>query len=145
MSAYFKAFPAIDSGLTFSLCILIFSFYGFFVLEGSLFRFLYVLFIVYLLHREIELLKRLMLKNPIFIVDKTRLYYIKTNKWYDLNRHTFENRTKSRYDWDRTFCVIDPMEYEVITESNWYLSEEDSLFSAIKYYKSQYHLNINLE
>ena len=82
-----------------------------------------------------------MLKNPIFIVDKTRLYYIKTNEWYDLKRHTFENRIKSRYDWDRTFSVIDPMEDELVTESNWYLSEEDSLFAVIKYYKSQYHLN----
>lgn len=103
-------------------------------LEEGLIVFI-VLIIILLLYGIYGLVGMILLKQPVFILDKTKLYYLKTNQWYDLDSHTFENRIRGRYNYYLTFCVKDKIGNELLRENNWFLNNEDGLISMIKYLK----------
>ena len=97
-----------------------------------------VLLLIYIVTQSLGLLSKILLKNPIFILDKTRIYYLKTDQWYDLKDHTFKNSIEDSHNYYLTLYVTDSSGKTVIVENNWLLSDEDLLFSSIRYYKNQY-------
>lgn len=88
-----------------------------------------------LLYAVYGLIGMILLEQPIFILDKTKLYYLKTNQWYDLDSHIFENKIQGRHNYYLTFCVKDKKGNQLLSENNWFLKDEDQLISAIKYLK----------
>lgn len=90
---------------------------------------------LFLLYTIYGMVGMIMLKQPLFILDDTKLYYLKTNQWYDLDTHIFENKIRGRHNYYLTFCVKDKIGNEILSENNWFLNDEDRLISAINYLK----------
>jgi hypothetical protein len=77
----------------------------------------------------------LFLKKPIFILDHSRIYYLKTDKWYDLKSHRFDNVIAGRMNYYLTFRIKDETGKVLISENNWLIKDDTKLHSLIKYYK----------
>lgn len=80
----------------------------------------------------------ILLKHPIFILDNTKLYYIHTNQWYDLDMHSFNNEIVGKNNYYLTFTVKDENGKQVLSENNWVLHDEDRFYKAVRYLKSNY-------
>lgn len=127
---------------TFTVMLFLFVLYLFFNLlseKEELFHiFIVLILLIYIVIQGFGFLSKILLKNPIFILDKTRIYYLKTDQWYDLEDHTFTNSIEGSHNYYLTLYVTDSNGKRVIVEKNWLLSDEDRLFSSIRYYKNQY-------
>lgn len=45
-----------------------------------------------------ELIGNLIMKNPIFILKNEKLFYLKTNQWYDIYDYTFEDKMIGKHN-----------------------------------------------
>ncbi|MDD2984010.1 MAG: hypothetical protein PHQ74_11555 [Crocinitomicaceae bacterium] len=109
-----------------------------FLLTEFYFTILFVILSLILVSIQISHLCNILLKNPIFILDNTKLYYIHHNQWYDLNMHSFENEIFSKNNYYLTFCVRDENGKKLFSENNWVLNDEDRFYKAVRYLKSNY-------
>jgi len=93
-----------------------------------------ILLIVYSI---LEDLSKTIIKNPLFILENDKLYYLITNKWYDIFEYNFIDKMKGKYDYFETFIMSDKAGKIIFSEQNWYLKKEDNLKGYIKYRKLQ--------
>lgn len=109
-----------------------------FLLTEFYFTILFLILSILLVSFQISHWCKIRLKNPVFILDNTKLYYIHHNQWYDLNIHSFENEIASKNNYYLTFCVRDENGKKLFSKNNWVLNDEDRFYKAVRYLKSNY-------
>jgi hypothetical protein len=104
--------------------------------ERSIFYSIFFLFTTSLLVDDlIETISRIIIKNPIFILKDNYLYYLKTNKWYNVLEYDFVDEFVGKSNYLQTFCMYDKEGNNVFKEKNWHLKNEDNLKYLIGYVK----------
>lgn len=83
----------------------------------------------------LRIIAMLMLKNPVFILQGDRIYYLDTNEWYPIMDYDFRDEYIGRHNYYGTFCMFDKKGEKIISEKNWYLKDEEEFKSHIKYNK----------
>ncbi len=74
-------------------------------------------------------------KNPVFILSEGRLYYLKTNCWYDPRDYTFEDNYFFREEFAGYFTMFDQQKRVVFEEKSLDLKQEqlEKLKGHIRY------------
>ena len=80
-----------------------------------------------------ESIGRLLLKNPIFILKGELLFYLHTQKSYDIRNHSFSDEIRGKHNYYETFCMFDKNKKQIFAEKNWHLKDEEVFKSQIKY------------
>lgn len=114
---------AIVYGVLFILLIVVFS-----LNIDSLLSFLILLIGVVLLPiLSVNHLARLLFKNPVLILDGNRLYYIFTDKWYDIMDYEFKDDESEESFYRSFYCMIDKEDRTFVFRlNNWHLHDEES-------------------
>lgn len=86
-------------------------------------------------HTLIEIIARLIIKQPVLIMHDGQLYYLKTNTWYDVTKYTFKDESMGRYNYLETYCMYHRSGERIFAEKNWHLKNEDALKDFIRYVK----------
>lgn len=126
---------------TFVTLFLISSFILFFIIMGikerssTLFLFFSLIATLLLAVKVIDLLGKLTLKHPVFIINSHYLYYTETNTCYDLLDYQFENNLQGKYNFYSTFFVKGKDGTVILSENNWFLDDDKDLLSVIRVYK----------
>ena len=95
----------------------------------------FIIFFLILLYDTTATVGRMIVDKPIFILNGDQLYYLKTNKWYNVQEYEFIDKFMGKYNFLQTFCMIDKTGNVVFSEKNWHLKNEDSLKYLIGYVK----------
>lgn len=103
--------------------------------QDKFYNFFILLFFVFYIHKILQLIGMMNLKNPIFILYQESIYYLFSNKWYEIQNHSFIDRITSRFDYFETFCMIDNKGYTVLQEKKWYFKNIDQMKGMIRYIK----------
>lgn len=104
--------------------------------ERSIFYSIFFLFTTFLLAEDlIETISRIIIENPIFVLKDNYLYYLKTNKWYNVLEYDFVDEFVGKSNFLQTFCMYDKEGHDVFKEKNWHLKNEDNLKYLIAYVK----------
>ena len=74
-----------------------------------------------LLNSIFETIGRLLLKNPVFILKGEFLFYLRTNRSYDIREYTFADEYTGKHNHYATFCMFDKKGQRIIAEKNWHL------------------------
>jgi len=80
-----------------------------------------------------ESISRVLYRNPVLILSEDKLYYIKTQKWYDLTEYKFEDKHIGRLNLNLTFCMEDKKEKRTFALNNWHLDNPEDFKSHLKY------------
>ena len=83
-----------------------------------------------------EALSRVLNSNPVLILSKDKVYYIKTQKWYNIEDYKFEDVHVGRFNLNLTFCMEDKNKKKVIALNNWHLQNPEEFKSKLKYHKA---------
>ncbi|MBC9812774.1 hypothetical protein H9Y05_09850 [Crocinitomicaceae bacterium CZZ-1] len=76
---------------------------------------------------------RLMLKNPIFILDQGKLYYLEYNKWYDITEYQFSEEIITNHNLSQSYCMTDKNNYRIFAENNWFFHAPENFKSKVRY------------
>ena len=76
---------------------------------------------------------KVLYKNPVLILSNDKLYYIKTQKWYDLKKYKFEDRYLGRFNPSLTFCMEDEKQKNIFKINNWILDNYEEFKLKLKY------------
>lgn len=76
---------------------------------------------------------KLLLKSPVFILKGEELYYIHTNKWYDIRNYEFRDEYIGKHNYYATYCMFDENRARILEEKNWHLKDEEVFKSHVKY------------
>ena len=68
---------------------------------------------------------RLLLKNPIFILNDGMLYYLEYNKWYDITEYCFSEEFTTKTNYSKSYCMRTKDNYEVFCENNWFFHSNE--------------------
>lgn len=90
------------------------------------------LFLVFYLFGKIWMF---LLKNPVFILQGDRIYYLLTNEWYPIMEYDFRDEYIGKHNYYATFCMFDKTGKRIISEKNWHLKDEEEFKSHLKYNK----------
>lgn len=74
----------------------------------------------------------IILKNPVFILEGERFYYLETNRWYNVHSHHFEQRSIGKH---RYFCMTDQAGKILIQENVNFLRSTEAIENQIKWIK----------
>ncbi len=77
----------------------------------------------------------LLLKNPLFILQGEKIYYLRTNEWYPIMDYDFRDEYIGKHNYYATFCMFNKKGERIIAEKNWHLKNEEEFKSHIKYNK----------
>jgi hypothetical protein len=80
-----------------------------------------------------EAISRTFLNNPILILKHDKLYYLKTNQWYDITEFKFDDQYITKYNFGLTYCMSDKNDRRIISIKNWYLKNPEDFKSLVKY------------
>lgn len=80
-----------------------------------------------------EAISRTLLNNPILILKHDKLYYLKTNQWYDITEFKFDDQYVTKYNFGLTYCMSDKNDRRIISIKNWYLKNPEDFKSLVKY------------
>lgn len=95
--------------------------------------FLTAFFCLLLIDSIFENIGRLLLKNPVFILKGELLFYLHTQKSYDIRNHSFSDEMVGRHNYYETFCMFNKNKKRIFAEKNWHLKDEEVFKSQIKY------------
>lgn len=90
-----------------------------------------------------ESIGRLQLKNPVFILKDENLFYIHTNKSYDIRNYHFIDERVGKYNFYETFCMLNKNKERIIAEKNWHLADEENFKSQLKYNRRMLSMEVN--
>jgi hypothetical protein len=107
------------SSLIVSTVFLLFSFTDNYTIRLCLF--LAICFFTYNIQYPIG---RLLLKNPIFILNDGMLYYLEYNKWYDITEYCFSEEFATKTNYSKSYCMISKNNNEVFCENNWFFMHQ---------------------
>lgn len=91
--------------------------------------FYFLLLYAFFVYNLTEIIGRIILKNPIFILEGNRIYYLKTNCWYEVSEYKFEDKMDKR----SLFCMLDRKGKIIFSENNRFLENTDRLKNQIKW------------
>lgn len=80
-----------------------------------------------------EAISRTLLNNPILILKHDKLYYLKTNQWYDITEFKFDDQYVTKFNFGLTYCMSDKNDRRIISIKNWYLKNPEDFKSLVKY------------
>ena len=80
-----------------------------------------------------ETFSKVLYKNPVLILSNDKLYYIKTQKWYDLKQHKFEDKYLGRFNPSLTFCMEDENQKNIFKINNWILDNYEEFKLKLRY------------
>ena len=80
-----------------------------------------------------ESIGRLLLKNPVLILKGESLFYLHTNKSYDIRNYYFTEEYLGKHNYYGTFCMFSNDKERIIAEKNWHLADEEVFKSQLKY------------
>lgn len=81
-----------------------------------------------------EALSRVFFKNPVLILSENKLYYIKTQQWYNLAEYKFEDKHIGGINLNLTFCMEDKKQKRTFALNNWHLDNPED-FKRILHYR----------
>ena len=87
--------------------------------------FLYAFFAILLLHKIIQ-------EAPVFIVDQRKVFYTKTEKWYDPAKLETYLRMSRGYSVYPLMCMSDLGQNRQHEESLWFIEHDDELKALLK-------------
>jgi len=73
------------------------------------------------------------IRNPVFILQDDRIYYLKTKKWYELANYNFENKHIGKVNLHLTFCMLDLNKKIIFSENNWLIKNVSNFKDIVKY------------
>jgi hypothetical protein len=101
-------------------------------IENTFQSFFISFLLAFVLIISIEPVGNLFIKNPIFIINNDKLYYLKSDKWYDINNYYFKDISMGQNNHFKTYCMLNQKNDVIISEKNWYLKNEDYLKTQIQ-------------
>lgn len=129
---YYSVYKNVLS-LIFNLILVAFFIYSIPLSDNILIKLLGPFFSLLFLYEAQKPIGRLMLKNPIFILNNGKLYYLKYDKWYDITEYKFSEEFDSRYNWSQSYCMTDRNNFRIFTENNWYFHVAENFKSKVHY------------
>lgn len=129
---YYSGYKNIIS-LIFSLCLIAFSVSLIIMQIDNNAIALFGIFTLLLIDKVQKPIGRLMLKNPIFILQQGKLYYLEYNKWYDITEYKFSEEFITKNNWSQSYCMTGKDDYRVFAENNWYFHSSEDFKSKVKY------------
>jgi hypothetical protein len=78
----------------------------------------------------IQKLGNLILKNPVLILTRDKIYYLKTNQWYSLYEYELDDMNYKTLAFRRKNATG----YNEFAESRWDLASDDEFMSLLKVY-----------
>jgi hypothetical protein len=95
--------------------------------EGKLLGLFSFVFFLYML---IKTIGNLMLRNPVIILTRDKIYHLKTNQWYSLYDYELSDSSNRTLAFRRK----NANGYNEFAESRWELSSDDEFMSLLKVY-----------
>jgi hypothetical protein len=96
-----------------------------------------ILLFSYELHKSIS---KIICKNPILVLSEGKIYYLKTQAWYNLDDYIFEDKfyitTLSWPNPSRTFYMEDKTQQVIFAINNWYLSDSDDFKKKLTFQRA---------
>src|SRR5574343_96410 len=130
---FFSKKKNIISSVFWLTTILIILFLVIFQIHNNALIFLGLLTILMSIYFLIEAIGRVLLKNPILILNNHQLYYLKSNQWYDITKCKFDDQYVSQYNFGLTYCMSDKDDTRIITIKNWYLKNPEDFKNLVNY------------
>jgi hypothetical protein len=84
-----------------------------------------------------ETFSKVLYKNPVLILSNDKLYYIKTQKWYDLVDYKFEDKYRGRLNFQLTYYMEDKNENNIFQINNWNLDNYEEFKLKLRYNKKK--------
>ena len=78
---------------------------------------------------------RLLLKNPIFILNDGMLYYLEYNKWYDITEYCFSEEFATKTNYSKSYCMRSKDKYEVFSENNWFFHSNEEFKQKVNHHR----------
>jgi hypothetical protein len=82
-----------------------------------------------------EAFSKVLYKNPILILSKSKIFYLKTQKWYDISEHKFGDKYIGKGNFQLTFCMEDKNEKYIFQINNWHLDDHEYFKAKLRYNK----------
>jgi len=74
-----------------------------------------------------------LLKNPLFILDKDKFYYVITNKWYNVKKCTLHGDSQYAFSWHTYLAIYSNDGNRIIQEANWLIKDVDRFKGVFRY------------
>jgi hypothetical protein len=97
---------------------------------------LFMIGLLFFLYLMLESLARVIYKNPVLILSEGKLYYIKTQTWYNIEEYKFEDQHIGRLNLNLTFCMIDRKDHRIFALNNWNLHNPEDFKSKLTYQRA---------
>lgn len=86
--------------------------------------------IVFFLYMLVKTIGNLMVRNPVIILTRDKIYHLKTNQWYSLYEYELDDMNYKTLAFRRKNATG----YIEFAESRWDLSADDEFMSLLKVY-----------
>jgi len=116
--------------LMYLLPIISFGFYQIFGKTNNESKLMGAFFVVLFLYMLVKTIGNLMVKNPVIILTRDKIYYLKTNQWYSLYDYELSDSSYRTLAFRRK----NANGYNEFAESRWELSSDDEFMSWLKVY-----------
>ena len=82
----------------------------------------------------VNILHKVILKTPIFIINGDQLFYTKMDKWFDLNTTIIYKDTTGKYNFWGTLIIEQEYWNDPIHENLWYIEYDKDFIKFLKKY-----------
>lgn len=89
-----------------------------------------VSFIVFFLYMLVKTIGNLMVRNPVIILTRDKIYHLKTNQWYSLYEYELDDMNYKTLAFRRKNATG----YNEFAESRWDLASDDEFMSLLRVY-----------
>jgi hypothetical protein len=83
-----------------------------------------------------ESIARVLYRNPVLILSDGKVYYIKTQTWYNLKDYIFEDKHVGKLNLNLTFCMEDKKDNKIFALNNWHLLNPEDFKSRLTYQRA---------
>lgn len=133
---YFSKLKNTLNSIVFGLMIVSSAWLIYDSIENNATVLLFTVGLLFFLYLMLESLARVIYKNPVLILSEGKLYYIKTQTWYNVEEYKFEDKHVGRLNVNLTFCMMDKKDRRIFALNNWNLHNPEDFKSKLTYQRA---------
>lgn len=123
--------------LTFSVHLSVLALYIYFLFTDFSLNIWWMIGFLLFLYVIIQMFHKLIYKNPIFIINRNKLFYTKTEKFYDLTKCDLDEAFIGKTNFSMTLRLTERETWDSLRENFWYIKYDNELRAKLRPYYSK--------